>query len=342
MSDHKSKLRTIGIVGLPGAGKTTLLAMLWRAKTESSRQRWYLRARDDETRRFLNDSLNHISSGRAPPRTVGTTRLSLEFWRHRFGGRRFNRLLCKTRELAAADFAGELTARVLGDGDAMGDLGRTFRDVIARSDALLLIVSAGQVIEQSVEIKSFFEGIVAELRRAGRTSVLGRVGIPIAVVLTRADIHRDARTMPERWIGGDASELAAYATTVRCFGVGCYKQATPVVGARDLYHPKSAGCPEEVAEPVDWLLDVLDRRERRRALVQGLTGAAVVAAVLGFLELRDNRDFARVALLPSATEVEAQARIDATQGYLADHRFGSHREDVSRLAEATGEDLRRA
>lgn len=165
----------IVILGRRNAGKTIFLARLYERLWKSTGS-IHMRALDGNDHLFFMESIRVLGDRVWPPATGSSTRVRLEVL-----------LDGRPRTLCSLDYSGEVFRRAFLEQVEDADTAELL-DHLDRAAAVILLVDPGLVLHGTPEQVAEDEfGMTSAVRRIRRGA--GGASIPIALVLTKLDIH---------------------------------------------------------------------------------------------------------------------------------------------------------
>lgn len=241
LADRLCRPQRLGIFGHRGVGKTTLLTTLYREAVAGRLQGCRLAAADPQTAEYLSNKIVQLEGGEVLPATLAETELHLNLYH---GSARI--------ELHLKDYQGEHL-----------ELGRdeSIHAFLRDCDAVWLCFDSATVtgspalLRRQQEVEQLIESYLAAEPRL-------KMERPFALLLTKADLLREATPSSAEQPGLVDEHLAMtqHALETHCpnsdlFAVSCLQESD--------CNPVNIN-PTGLAEPITWLVSVLQRQDEAR------------------------------------------------------------------------------
>jgi len=244
------------VVGRRAAGKTVYLATLYHRLWKSS-DGFSMRALSGQAHRELILTYDTLQHREWPAATLRSTLNHMEF-ELEYRGRR--------RILVGLDYAGEVFRDAFVGDDAISPEAKALLSHIDRALAVMLMVdpliAAGTDADAAMD-DDF--GIVQAVQRIRDWP--GGEDVPVVVLLTKADRQSHARLFRRKGSTREfvATHYPALVRTLKKVKVFHVSAAQAELNEEGRTRPCADSTPMNVVEPLKYCLDVLDRREERKA-----------------------------------------------------------------------------
>lgn len=243
----------IVVLGRRRSGKTIFLARIYQSLWNSKTEDIHMRALDGDSHMSLMRIIGTLESGEWPAATGGNSYSSFEI---AYKG--------DTIPLVMLDYPGEVFRRAFVDGIEASDT-KELIEHVDRSLGILCLIDPGNLLDGNLEEVADDEfGMVQALDRIRRSD--GGVDIPIALVLTKCDLHQKRI----KRLGGLRAFVAERMQNVERMA-GRFKRfpaaaVRSTTDARDKEVPDMRKPPEGCQEPLLWCIEQIVINKKRKEI----------------------------------------------------------------------------
>ena len=243
----------IVVLGRRRSGKTIFLARIYQALWNSKKEDIHMRALDGESHMSLMKIIGTLESGEWPAATGGNSYSSFEI---AYKG--------DTIPLVMLDYPGEVFRRAFVDGVEASDT-KELIEHVDRALGILCLIDPGNLLDGNLEEVADDEfGMVQALDRIRRSD--GGMDIPIALVLTKCDLHQKRI----KRLGGLRTFVAERMQNVERMA-GRFKRfpaaaVRATTDARDKEVPDMRRPPEGCREPLLWCIEQIVINKKRKEI----------------------------------------------------------------------------
>ena len=259
LPNTKMQRDRIVILGRRRSGKTIFLARVYQKLWNSRDSSIHMRALDGNSHMSLMRIIGTLDESQWPAATGGNTYSSFEVTYQE-----------EKIPLVMLDYPGEVFRRAFVDGVMASDT-KELVEHVDRALGIICLVDPGNILEGDLEEVADDEfGMVQALDRVRRS--VGGVDVPIALVLTKCDIH--AKRIKRlgglrRFVEGRMLNVLRVAGRFKYFGAAAVRSTTD---ARDKDVPDMRKPPVNVIEPLTWCIEqvVVNRKQKEQHAARAL------------------------------------------------------------------------